>query len=280
MPTVDQGQRFVPSLRHRTTSGVFRKKCLGCDEWPPTDQYDDDSGTQDGKSSLCRTCQGGGQKKSVGKKRGPSKRRIQHQIIDGIEKKLCGRCKEWKALDQFHSNKSMWDGLRNQCKACSSAWDKEKREQTNDAKTAEGMKMPAHKTTHRTINGQEMKQCSECLAWQPLDQFYKGNSSWDNLDGICKDCRKDKWARTEAAETGLPVGVLLDDYIDYYFRQGGRCAICGDRLGKDVSVVYHDQGHLLCWPCHRLLRMAHRDIDLLQGAATYIELCETPLCYA
>jgi hypothetical protein len=32
--------------------------------------------------------------------------------------KKCSKCKEWKAIDEFHKNKNMIDGLHNWCKKC------------------------------------------------------------------------------------------------------------------------------------------------------------------
>lgn len=33
-------------------------------------------------------------------------------------KKECGRCSEWKYLDDFHKDVSRWDGLSGMCKLC------------------------------------------------------------------------------------------------------------------------------------------------------------------
>lgn len=46
-------------------------------------------------------------------------KRIEHEIIDGIEKKLCGICKGWKPLDAFNTTgDGTWDGLFYACKEC------------------------------------------------------------------------------------------------------------------------------------------------------------------
>lgn len=41
-----------------------------------------------------------------------------HRIIDGINQKLCRRCKEWKAESEFHKNSLSSDGLAGACKTC------------------------------------------------------------------------------------------------------------------------------------------------------------------
>ena len=39
------------------------------------------------------------------------KKRIPHIIEDGIEKKLCSKCKEYKQLDEYNRKRDRWDGL-------------------------------------------------------------------------------------------------------------------------------------------------------------------------
>ena len=46
------------------------------------------------------------------------KKRIPHIIEDGIEKKLCSRCKEYKALDEYNKKRDRWDHLSNECIRC------------------------------------------------------------------------------------------------------------------------------------------------------------------
>jgi septal ring factor EnvC (AmiA/AmiB activator) len=41
-----------------------------------------------------------------------------HRVTDGVNQKLCRRCKEWKAESEFHKNSSSKDGLSGSCKAC------------------------------------------------------------------------------------------------------------------------------------------------------------------
>lgn len=48
----------------------------------------------------------------------PSKRRVLHETIDGVEGKNCCTCKQWKPLDEYNYASSHWDRLRNDCKQC------------------------------------------------------------------------------------------------------------------------------------------------------------------
>ena len=46
------------------------------------------------------------------------KKRIPHIIEDGIEKKLCSKCKEYKPLDEYNRKRDRWDNLSNECIRC------------------------------------------------------------------------------------------------------------------------------------------------------------------
>lgn len=46
--------------------------------------------------------------------------RIQHKVVDGIELKRCGRCKDWKPLTNFPKYHGAWDGLNWLCRICQS----------------------------------------------------------------------------------------------------------------------------------------------------------------
>ena len=39
------------------------------------------------------------------------KKRIPHIIEDGIEKKRCSACKEYKPLSEYNRKRDRWDGL-------------------------------------------------------------------------------------------------------------------------------------------------------------------------
>ena len=46
------------------------------------------------------------------------KKRIPHIIEDGIEKKRCSACKEYKELSEFNRKKDRYDRLSNECFRC------------------------------------------------------------------------------------------------------------------------------------------------------------------
>jgi hypothetical protein len=40
---------------------------------------------------------------------------------DGVDGKVCSKCKEWKSVGEFNRNKSQRDGYNNQCRTCGNA---------------------------------------------------------------------------------------------------------------------------------------------------------------
>ena len=54
--------------------------------------------------------------------------RISHLFEDGVEKKRCTKCEEYKALEGFGNNKQSWDGLQPTCKECLKQFNRENRE--------------------------------------------------------------------------------------------------------------------------------------------------------
>lgn len=42
-----------------------------------------------------------------------------HSIVDGVEGKVCSRCREWKPLTSYYKGRRLRDGLISQCKTCS-----------------------------------------------------------------------------------------------------------------------------------------------------------------
>lgn len=46
------------------------------------------------------------------------------------------------------------------------------------------------KIEHKILNKVELKRCSVCKDWLPLDVFYKNKTAWDGLSCQCHSCRK------------------------------------------------------------------------------------------
>ena len=57
-----------------------------------------------------------------------------HRVVDGVNQKLCRRCKEWKPEGEFHKNSSSKDGLSGSCKMCKTNVAREYRKRKRAAK--------------------------------------------------------------------------------------------------------------------------------------------------
>jgi chromosome segregation ATPase len=57
----------------------------------------------------------------------------QHRTVDGVRKKLCRKCKEWKPESEFHKNSSSKDGLAGSCKICKNIEAKKQRRRRQTA---------------------------------------------------------------------------------------------------------------------------------------------------
>lgn len=58
--------------------------------------------------------------------------RKKHKTIDGIEKKHCPTCNEWKSLSEYNRQCSSWDDLGRMCRNCTNEYKRNKRK--NDPK--------------------------------------------------------------------------------------------------------------------------------------------------
>lgn len=45
------------------------------------------------------------------------------------------------------------------------------------------------RSEHKIINGIECCQCSACLEWKSVDEFYSCSTSWDGIRHTCKKCK-------------------------------------------------------------------------------------------
>jgi hypothetical protein len=57
-----------------------------------------------------------------------------HRVVDGVNQKLCRKCREWKAEGEFHKNSSSGDGLAGACKTCKTNAAREYRKRRKAAK--------------------------------------------------------------------------------------------------------------------------------------------------
>jgi len=56
----------------------------------------------------------------MGRLKGRTKK-VNHQVVNEVEVKYCGRCDQWLSLLSFGSDRGKWDGLNSFCKLCNTA---------------------------------------------------------------------------------------------------------------------------------------------------------------
>jgi hypothetical protein len=86
--------------------------------------------------------------------------------------------------------------------------------------------------------------------------------------------RHNKTAKRKSATLRARYGITLQQYLDYYKRQGGKCAICS----KFQEMLHIDHNHttgsfrgLLCGFCNRGLGMFYERKEFLEQAIQYLK---------
>ena len=82
--------------------------------------------------------------------------------------KQCPKCKLWKDVDEFHTNRFNKDGLYNCCKECISK----------------------RKRYERTMLG--VKKCYRCKIEKDVSKFYTDKINQDGLHSYCKECKNNR----------------------------------------------------------------------------------------
>ena len=153
--------------------------------------------------------------------------------------KQCSKCRQPKPLTEFHKNKTASDGLQAYCKVCHKDADSSESRQTYRAQYYSDHKEKTLERSH---------------AW-----------SKSNKARIAKNSRAYHY-RTYFNLTEPEVQAI----VEY---QHGCCAMCGRPLSKPHIDHSHVDGLIrgaLCWPCNRLLGLAHDNPVLLGQGITYL----------
>lgn len=91
-----------------------------------------------------------------------SGKRINHKVINGVEHKYCGKCHEWKTLDDYATDNKKWDGLNSWCKTCKKEHNKKFHEE-NYAKNKEKILNYLHeyyKNNKQYVKNRNAKYCN------------------------------------------------------------------------------------------------------------------------
>lgn len=100
------------------------------------------------------------------------KKRIPHIIDDGVEKKRCSRCKEYKPLSEFNSKKDRYDELSNECFICLSLRNKRRHDHT--------FKFPDSVTTRE--EAQEFLDLCRYRKCRDVEQELKNKEEYHGLE--------------------------------------------------------------------------------------------------
>lgn len=118
--------------------------------------------------------------------------RINHEMIDSIEYKWCGKCKTYKQIDKFGKSKQTWDNLRPTCKDCLHEYNvqtKKRKTEYNKLYWQKTMELQKEKNKKWRENNQErfkehMKQ------WLEKNKEYKKKKD--------AEYRKNNWDKKKA----------------------------------------------------------------------------------
>lgn len=147
-------------------------------------------------------------------------------------------------------------------------------------------------------NNKREKQCCLCKISKPRTEFYKNRTHKDGFESRCKICHDERDNNPEhrrlekrykkryydTNKTDLSKKQRVYHYNTYFHLtldevqkivdyQHGCCAMCGRPLPKPHIDHSHVDGLVrgaLCWPCNRLLGLAHDNPELLNQALSYL----------
>ena len=103
--------------------GGKMKLCRKCKKQKDENEFYTNSRSIDGLTHSCRDCQRASAKERYKNKRGSVKKYYNykelHRFAGEVKQKQCGRCKKWKAENQYYKHSKHKDGLAVWCKECS-----------------------------------------------------------------------------------------------------------------------------------------------------------------
>lgn len=172
----------------------------------------------------------------------------------------CSKCGEMKPADCFYRDKSRKRGRGYECRACSSARDKQR---------CEARAKEYDKITDALIVACYEKVCRRCKRLLPCRMFARSPHSPDYLQLCCRDCdskckRKRKYGLTDE---------MLSSILSV-----GTCQMpgCGKKLEKRRSTHIdhcHTSGKVrgvLCQRCNTVLGHIEKNLHLIQSMLDYI----------
>lgn len=224
-------------------------KCSRCKEIKEGGEFGKNASLESGFSPWCLSCSRESSHKSRHRLKGRTDQEISTDLIrlrpDGV--KVCRVCKSSLSVDSFQVRKTSVDGLRSECKGCSSDIEKSRRVSYSNRPSSDVLAVQKSKFP----NGE--KRCRNCNREKTLAEFLRSKWDHDGLDSICRICRSEKAESWRVGKRTALVNQLMEDH-------GPACLSCGDMEaplqidhvyplvlgGIDDPINYQ----LLCGPCN------------------------------
>lgn len=144
------------------------------------------------------------------------------------------------------------------------------------------------------LNTETQRQCNDCKAVLPLEQFESDRTRKYDKAYTCKSCRAIANGKPHRLETArksyhkrtpeqkrsqhfrYKYNITLEGYDIMFEKQNGVCGICGlPQIGKRLAVDHsHSTGEirgLLCDMCNKGLGLFYDNTENLKKAIEYME---------
>ena len=153
---------------------------------------------------------------------------MQNFIVE-IKTKVCTKCKNEKALDDFHDAPRMRLGKQSRCKACQVESTKKWRRESTDSYLMSGRKTAsknkAYWRTHNPYEETKTRRCPHCDTDKPSLDFDECHSLSDGLQSWCRLCSGERlhnvpiatamfWAaKNRAKMKGIKFFIGVEDIV-------------------------------------------------------------------
>lgn len=233
---------------------VSVKTCCRCGKSLPVTEFHRNRSRRDGLVSSCKKCTNE-YYAAMRRRQGMPPRAVNHSFEDGVEGKRCSRCGGWSPLGNFAKCRKAYDGLRSECKACTTLWNK------------------AYWQSHR----EEISATTQRWRRAHPDKCYEYSRQWRLANPEKSRACTQKWRRANprknrakvARRRAMKLGAAGAEYTTSekvsarWAMFGGRCWVCGDEAQETDHVKPLASGGAN-WPCN--LRPICRFCNASKGA--------------
>jgi hypothetical protein len=115
--------------------------------------------------------------------------RIEHIKEDGVEKKRCCNCQNYRNLDNYNSCKKSWDNLRPECKICLS----EKRKENKEKMTEYNKKYWENTKEDQKIKNKKWRENNKEYVKEKMKEWTEKNHDYKKQKD--NEYRKANWGR-------------------------------------------------------------------------------------